>query len=104
MKCFWTGSRVYGLPLASSDFDLVVYGNERDFLWLCDLRDHAEDRLFWQEHENLYPSSSIRIGELNVIFCRSRWQYFKWWLAMKICKLCGPLSRQDCVRVHKKII
>lgn len=103
MRGFETGSRVYGIPRPDSDYDLVILGNEREYQFLLSLQDQ-HDGCILREHEALYPSCSIYIGELNVIFCRSRWQYFKWWLAMKICKLCGPLSREDCVRVHKKII
>lgn len=107
MRGFFTGSREYGVPRSDSDFDIVVLGNRRDLeRWFAmqNRFSFQDDSLTATTEGAVYPSYNIRVGNLNVIFCLTRWQYFKWWLAMKVCKFLGPLDRDECVRVHKKII
>lgn len=96
MQMFMTGSRVYGLPEADSDLDLVVYADKRindDMVAIVALLKACG---------GVFP---VRAGNLNFIFCYSLREFAAWQTAKDEClaevkKKGNPLDRDTAVGIH----
>ena len=97
-NAFVTGSRVYGVPNADSDVDLVVLVDERD----ADiLRRHAEEFRSSDDGCGRPGWYAIRFGRLNVILCDQK-RFDLWRGATDELIEQRPVTRDFAVSVVKK--
>ena len=102
MKCFLTGSRIYGTPTEDSDLDMVVLADDDMFDRLRAMYAHENDVDRQYEKDSL----SIRVGSLNMIVVKTELSFLAWKHAkdalVQEVELTGrPVTRDRAVEAHK---
>jgi len=91
---FITGSRVYGTPREDSDLDLCVLVTKADFRKLLS-RFTPEETTYIETSTD----ASFKIGSLNLIAFTDESKYDAWYKATQLCKLRGPVTREQAIAV-----
>jgi predicted nucleotidyltransferase len=98
LKCFMTGSRVFGYATKDSDLDLVV---------LCDDELQRELIKVVDGFERLaglptkVPSSPYYAGRVNFIIVRDEVEFEAWWRARERCLAEPYITRARAIEIHE---
>lgn len=98
VKSFLTGSQAYGIPTKSSDIDLVVFLDNKDYYKLSDLADvYAPSNHPSASDEEARPS--LRFGKLNIVPCFEPELFQAWYDGTEFLKGEAPVTKQRAKEV-----
>ena len=109
-ELFVTGSRVYGTPTETSDWDFVVLAkNVNDAKHIKQILHDFQFRHGGSGYDgylrfgfNDWISYKSPCGDLNVIVVAGRPQFEKWQVARDWCCDHSPLSKPECIAAHER--
>ena len=109
MKAFLTGSRVYGVPQANSDIDLVVFLSRDDLAVLRQFDEGPDPRHTTNtgsEPDKPFEDgvgAPLRFGKLNLQCITDPKAYAVWWRGTQELKRLAPVTREKAVAHFKKL-